>query len=70
MSQYPRRVLTATNVTWGNEAFFVRAGTVVDIKPGSLLETAYGGSSNLSGVITQAQIGGDGAGMDHAAVSN
>jgi hypothetical protein len=54
MSQYPRRVLTGVYVVWdkcGTLPVYARAGTVVDIVPGSALEAAYGGSSNLSGVI-------------------
>jgi hypothetical protein len=37
-------------VSWGGVAFFHRRGTVVDVVPGSQLETAYG-ASNLSAVI-------------------
>ena len=57
MSAYPRIVLTSVWVSWDPAAsgipnkFYVRAGTCVDIKPGSALEAAYGGASNLSGVI-------------------
>jgi hypothetical protein len=54
VSQYPRRVLTSVYVTWdkcGTLPLFVRAGTVADIVPGSALESAYGGTGNLSPVI-------------------
>jgi hypothetical protein len=47
VSQFPRRVLTLTLVTWDGRSVFVRPGTAVDIKPGSALETAYGGPGNL-----------------------
>jgi hypothetical protein len=52
VSQYPRIVLTSGRVTWGQPSctFFVRAGTVVDIVPGSKLEQAYSGLG-LSAVI-------------------
>ena len=52
MSQYPRTILTGTWVTWDGVQRYVRPGTVVDIQPGSALEAAYGGPSNLSAVIT------------------
>ena len=52
MSQYPRRVLANMSVTndSGRTSVFVRAGSVVDIKPGSQLEGFYG-AGNLSAVI-------------------
>lgn len=53
MSQYPRRVLTGVYVVWdncGTLPLYARAGTIVDIVPGSKLEAAYG-LANLSGVI-------------------
>jgi hypothetical protein len=52
VSQYPRIVLSSGTVTWGQPgcSFFVKAGTVVDIKPGSRLETAYS-PLGLSAVI-------------------
>jgi len=74
MSQFPRRVLTDTDVAWDPHASgagrstFTKHGTVVDVVPGSLLETAYGLSS-LSGVIPLSQRG-DEACCSHAAVSN
>ena len=51
MSANPRVVLTDVYVTsdrCGTLPLFVRHGTVVDIVPGSALETAYGGAGNLS----------------------
>lgn len=62
MSQFPRRVLTDTDVSWDPHAngaqrsTFARHGTVVDIAPGSALEAAYG-NANLSAVIPVAQRG-------------
>ncbi len=54
MSQYPRRVLSSFYLIWDVHGavlpLFVRAGTVVDVVPGSKLEAAYG-SGNLSPVI-------------------
>ena len=52
MSQYPRYMLASITVTndSGRTSVFVKSGSVVDIKPGSALETAYG-SGNLSAVI-------------------
>lgn len=74
MSQYPRRVLTGTWVTWDpgasgavNRRYF-RPGTVADIIPGSRLEAAWG-PANLSGVIPAGQRGDESA-VDHSAVSN
>ena len=51
MSANPRRVLTDIELLWppGNTLFplHVRKGSLVDAAPGSALETAYGGPSNL-----------------------
>jgi hypothetical protein len=75
MSQFPRRVLTDTDVAWDPHAngaarsTFTRHGTVADIEPGSALEVAYGGTGNLSGVIPVTSRG-DGTNLDKAAVSN
>ena len=71
MSQFPRRVLNLTLVPWGQPgcSFWVRPGTIVDIKPGSALETAYGGSSNLSAVIPAGQRG-QGDDLDRSAQGN
>lgn len=75
MSQFPRRVLTDTEVSWdphangAERATFTRQGTVADIEPGSALEQAYGGPGNLSAVIPVAERG-DGTNLDRAAVSN
>jgi hypothetical protein len=74
MSQYPRRVLTSGYVTWdpgsGHQVnrTFIRAGTLVDAKPGSALEAAYAGLG-LSGVIPAAQTG-DEACLDRSAQGN
>ena len=60
MSTSPRRVLTDTLVQWGEPGtapLLVRHGSVRDIPLGSALETAYGGSGNLSAVIPLAQRG-------------
>jgi hypothetical protein len=75
VSQFPRRVLTDTSVSWdphangASRATFTRHGTVIDIIPGSTLEAAYGGSGNLSAVIPEASRG-DGTNLDKACVSN
>jgi hypothetical protein len=45
----------------------VKAGTAVDIPPGSALETAYGGPANLTPVQPWA---GDEACFDKSALSN
>jgi len=74
MSQFPRRVLTDTDVSWdphangAERATFARHGTVVDVEPGSALEAAYG-SGNLSAVIPVAQRG-QGDDLSRAAQSN
>jgi hypothetical protein len=51
MSAFPRYVLAGVTVNRDGGATYVKAGTVADIKPGSELEQAYGGSGNLSAVI-------------------
>ncbi len=51
MSQYPRYVLAGVTIDRDGGQTFVKSGTVVDIKPGSELEAAYGGASNLSALI-------------------
>jgi hypothetical protein len=48
VSQYPRAVLVGITV----RGVFVKSGSVVDIVPGSEPEAEYGGSGNLSAVIT------------------
>lgn len=74
MSQFPRRVLTDTDVSWDPHAngaersTFTRHGTVVDVVPGGLLEQAYG-AGHLSGVIPLSERG-DEACCSRAAVSN
>jgi hypothetical protein len=49
MSANPRRVTADVTLYWppGNSAFplYIRKGTVVDVPPGSQLETAYGAGS-------------------------
>jgi hypothetical protein len=53
MSAHPRRLLADTSVTWGEPGsppLLVRRGTIIDITPGSALETAYGGAGNLQNV--------------------
>jgi hypothetical protein len=75
MSQFPQRVLTDVLVVWDRHAngvpvtTFTRHGTVADIVPGSALAAAYGGSGNLSGVISLGQRG-NAACLSRAAVSN
>jgi hypothetical protein len=74
MSQFPRRLLTDTAVSWDPHAngaarsTFTRHGTVIDVVPGSALERAYG-NGNLSGVIPLGQRG-DEPGVSHVCVSN
>jgi hypothetical protein len=74
VSQYPRIVLSDVTVLWDPHAngalrgTFVRKGTVVDVKPGSALETAYG-PANLSAVVPVAQRG-DGTCWSKSALSN
>jgi hypothetical protein len=49
VSQFPRIVLSGLNVPWPSASYPIcKSGTIVDIKPGSALETAYGGASNLA----------------------
>lgn len=69
MSSYPRIVQSDTWVTWGGNRTFVRRRTMVDVKPGSALETAYGGPSNLSAVVPFSQMGNDTV-ASHAGISN
>jgi hypothetical protein len=52
VSQYPRAVLADVTIDRDGGQTFVKAGTVLDCPPGSELETAYGGASNLSAVTT------------------
>jgi hypothetical protein len=53
VSQFPRRVLSDLTLMQGSWPWFVRAGTVVDVVPGSQLEAWYG-PSNLSPVVLPA----------------
>lgn len=50
MSQNPRIVLTSLTVAWPSAQYpvYVRAGTIVDITPGSAMEIAYGTATNLA----------------------
>ena len=74
MSQYPRIVTTGVWVPdgiWNHPGaapvmIWIRAGTAVDIKPGSALEQLYG-AGNLSPVITHT---GDPANFDKSCLSN
>jgi hypothetical protein len=54
VSAHPRRVLADIDLLWppGNTTvpLHVRRGSLVDIPPGSALETAYGGPGNLEAV--------------------
>jgi hypothetical protein len=52
MSQFPRIVVAGVPVDRDGGQTFIKAGSVVDIVPGSELESAYGGSGNLSAVIS------------------
>jgi hypothetical protein len=54
MSQYSRHVLAGVMVDRDAAPTFVKDGSVGDIQPGSELEAAYGGPSNLSAVIPAA----------------
>jgi hypothetical protein len=53
VSAHPRRVLSDVELLWPpgvTVPLHVRRGTLVDIAPGSALETAYGGPGNLEAV--------------------
>ena len=69
MSGFPRRVLSTVDVVWTErgQTVRVRAGSVVDIPPGSALETAYGGPGNLEDVSGLAGSGDD---LDKAWLAN
>ncbi len=75
MSQYPRYITAAPGVTvaWGEQgcSFFLRFATVLDVVPGSTLESAIG-TANLSGVIPLVKRSPDGGGevLSKAALSN
>jgi hypothetical protein len=66
MSSYPRRVTSPVQVSWGEPgcSIWVRAGSAVDVPPGSALEAAYG-ASNLEPLPP-----GDPAKADKSAISN
>ena len=64
MALNPRMVNTDTSVNWDGGTSLVPAGTIVDIPPGSALETAYGGASNLTSLSAQQVLAvADGAGF-------
>ena len=69
MSAHPRVVLTDTTYSWGEGGCtsFLPAGTLIDVTPGSALETAIG-AGNLGTLAPQMlQDAANGAG---GAVSN
>ncbi|MDQ2874945.1 MAG: hypothetical protein M3Y33_09200 [Actinomycetota bacterium] len=68
MSANPRVVMQDTQVSWEGTTTFVRRGTIVDAAPGSQLEAAYGGPSNLRSLSPDA--GGDPESASRAAESN
>jgi len=41
-----RVVSTDTTVAWDNSSISVPAGTILDVQPGSAMETAFGGAGN------------------------
>jgi hypothetical protein len=55
MSAHPRVVLTDTTYNWGEAGctYFLPAGTLIDVTPGSALETAIG-TGNLGSLSIQA----------------
>jgi hypothetical protein len=64
MAANARLVINDTNVAWDGGLVHVPAGTIVDIPPGSVLETAYGGTGNLADLDDeQAQAAADGTGV-------
>jgi hypothetical protein len=69
MSAHPRAVLTDTTYSWGEGGctYFLPAGSMIDVTPGSALEQAIG-SQNLGTLAPQMlQDASNGAG---GAVSN
>ena len=48
MALNPRMVVSDIDVSWGGGMFHVLRGTIIDCPPGSSMETAYGGASNLA----------------------
>jgi hypothetical protein len=77
MSTSPRFVTAPAGVTvaWGEAgcSFFLRFGTVLDVVPGSALETAIG-SGNRSAVISvsdpRRSLDGGGPNLSKAALAN
>ena len=41
-----RQVVATTTITWDNSQITVPAGTILDVQPGSAMETALGGAGN------------------------
>jgi hypothetical protein len=68
VSQNPRIVLTSLYVPWPSAQYpvWVKAGTIVDITPGSAMEVAYGTATNLANLspLTRDEI------QDKSALSN
>jgi hypothetical protein len=56
MAASPRVVAVDTPVTWDGYTTLVLRGTIVDIPPGSALETAYGTGNLVSIGPTSAQV--------------
>ena len=62
-----RQVTTATAIAWDSSTITVPAGTVLDVAPGSALESAFGGNlATLSGTALTANV----TGSDPAATAN
>jgi hypothetical protein len=59
------RATVTTNLSWDGGLVHVPAGTLVDVPPGSALETAYG-PANLEDLDAAAAV----AAADHAGASN
>lgn len=56
MAASPRVVAVDTPVTWDGYTYLVVRGTIVDIPPGSALETAYGVGNLVALGPTAAQV--------------
>ena len=56
MALNPRMVIGDIDVSWGGGVFHVVRGTIIDCPPGSLMETAYGGSGNLADLTGSAAL--------------
>jgi hypothetical protein len=57
MALNPRMVIADTDVTWDRSTSHVLRGTIIDCPPGSSMETAYGGASNLQDLTGAAAAG-------------